>query len=377
MHRLSKVDLSVEIAGIRLRNPTMTAPGPTTRDGITLKKQAEGGVGALVAKTISVNPGVVPRPNISVLDKKRVYVGLLNTETWSDIPYQQWIGKEYKIAKEAGLPVIASMGYSASDLRKLGPLVEKAGVDGIEFSLHYVGFDYKPIIEIAKALRESVEVPIFPKLSPHIINPIEFSKELEKVGVDGIVTINTYGPCLHIDIETGRPVLGGESGYGWMSGAALKPLAIRYVADVARTVKIPVLGCGGIMKGADAVEHIMAGASAVQICTGSILHGPSIYGKVAKEIEQFMRDHGYDSIEDMRGIALKYLPKESRLKTDPPLINEDLCIGCNLCERYCAYDAVKIEETKPKKFRVMIDEGKCYSCGLCTTVCPTRAIFYW
>jgi len=172
-------------------------------------------------------------------------------------------------------------------------------------------------------------------------------------------------------------VLGGESGYGWMSGAALKPLAIRYVADVARTVKIPVLGCGGIMKGADAVEHIMAGASAVQICTGSILHGPSIYGKVAKEIEQFMRDHGYDSIEDMRGMALKYLPKESRLKTDPPLINEDLCIGCNLCERYCAYEAVKIEETKPKKFRVMIDEGKCYSCGLCTTVCPTRAVFYW
>ena len=374
---MSKIDLSVEIAGIRLRNPTMTAPGPTTRDGTTLKKQAGGGVGALVAKTISVTPGVVPRPNISVLDKKRVYVGLLNTETWSDIPYQQWVEKEYKIAKEAGLPVIASVGYSASDLRKLGPLVEKAGVDGIEFSLHYVGFDYKPIIEIAKALRESVEVPIFPKLSPHIINPIEFSKELEKVGVDGIVTINTYGPCLHIDIETGRPVMGSESGYGWMSGAALKPLAIRYVADVARTVKIPVIGCGGIMKGADAVEHIMAGASAVQICTGSILHGPSIYGKVAKEIEKFMRDHGYDSIEDMRGIALKYLPKESRLKTDPPLINEDLCIGCNLCERYCAYDAVKIEETKPEKFRVMIDEGKCYSCGLCTTVCPTRAVFYW
>ena len=93
---MSKVDLSVEIAGIRLRNPTMTAPGPTTRDGITLKKQAEGGVGALVAKTISIALGVVPRPNISVLDKKRVYVGLLNTETWSDIPYNNGLRRNIK-----------------------------------------------------------------------------------------------------------------------------------------------------------------------------------------------------------------------------------------------------------------------------------------
>lgn len=374
---MSKADLSVDIAGIHLKNPTMTAPGPTTRDGVTLKKQAEGGVGALVAKTVSVTPGVIPRPHISVLNRNRINMGLLNTETWSDIPYQQWITKEYQIAKETGLPVIASVGYAASDLRKLGPLVEKAGVDGIEFSLHYVGLDYKPIIEIAKALRESVEVPIFPKLSPHILNPIEFSKELEKVGVDGIVAINSYGPCLHIDIESGRPVMGSESGYGWMSGAALKPLAIRYVADVARTVKIPVIGCGGIMKGADAIEHIMAGAQAIQICTGSILSGPTIYGKVAKEIELFMHNHGYDSIDDMRGVALKYLPKESRLKTDPPFTNMALCTGCRLCMRGCAYDAIQIEEAGTKKFNVNIDKNKCYSCGFCSNVCPTRAIFYW
>lgn len=373
---LTKVDLSVEIAGILLRNPTMTAPGPTTRDGITLKKQAEGGAGALVCKTISVKPGVIPRPHISVSDKRSIYLALLNTETWSDIPYQQWIKKEYKIAKEAGVPVIASEGYSAEDHRKLGPLVEKAGVNGIEFSLHYVGFDYKPIIEIAKALRESVEAPIFPKLSPHIINPVDFAKELEKIGVDGIVAINTYGPCLHVDIETGRPMLGSKSGYGWMSGAAIRPMAVRYVADVARAVKIPVIGCGGIMKGADAVEHIMAGASAVQICTASILHGPTIYGKVAKEIEQFMRDHGYDSIEDMRGIALKYLPKKDMLEQNPPLINSKLCTNCRLCEKVCPYEAVRVEETGPKKFNVSIHKRKCYRCGLCVSICPT-GVFHW
>ena len=373
---LGKIDLSTIIAGLYLRNPTMTAPGPTTRDGVTLKKQAEGGAGALVCKTVSVNPGVVPRPNISVVDRRSISTAVLNAETWSDIPYQQWINKEYKIAKEAGVPVIASEGYTAEDHRKLGPLVEDAGVDAIEFSLHYVGLDYKPLLEIAKALRESVELPIFPKFSPHIVNPVEFAKELEKIGGNGIVTINTYGPCLHIDIETGRPVLGSQFSYGWMSGAALKPLAVRYVADVARAVRIPVIGCGGIMRGVDAVEHIMAGASAVQICTASFLYGPTVYGKVANEIEQFMRDHDYDSLADFRGIALKHLSQKETLDLDPPLTNAELCTNCRTCERVCPYEAIRVEETVSKKFKVTIDKHRCYRCGLCVSVCPAR-VFQW
>jgi len=373
---LGKVNLSAEIAGLHLKNPTMTAPGPTTRNGVALKKQAEGGAGALVCKTVSVNPAVVPRPNIAVVDRKSISTAVLNAETWSDLPYQEWINKEYKIAKEAGVPVIASEGYTAADHRKLGPLVEKAGVDAIEFSLHYVGLDYKPLLEIAKALRESVEIPIFAKFSPHIINPVEFAKELEKIEVNGIVAINTYGPCLHIDIETARPMLGSQSNYGWLSGAALKPLAIRYVADVARAVKIPVIGCGGIMRGVDAVEHIMAGASAVQICTASFLYGPTIYGKVANEIEQFMRDHNYDSLDDLRGLSLKYLSEKEILDLDPPIINAKLCIHCCTCERVCPYEAIRVEETKPQKFKVTIDRYKCYRCGLCVSVCPAR-VFQW
>jgi ferredoxin len=272
--------------------------------------------------------------------------------------------------------VIASIGYSADDLKKLGPLVEKAGIDGIEFSLHYLGTDYKPILEIAKTLREAVEVPIFSKLSPHILNLPEFSKALEKAGVDGIVAVNSYGPSLHIDVETAKPTLGGEFGYGWMSGPAIKPLALRCVADIARSVRIPVIGCGGVLKGTDAIEYFMAGASAVQICTGAILNGPKIYSKVDSEIKEFMVNHDYASIDDLRGISLRYLKQEPTLKSNPPSITEDLCIGCHLCERYCIYNAIIIEDAPPPQFRVLLDKQKCYSCGMCTSVCPTRAVFY-
>ena len=391
------IDISVEIAGIKLRNPVMTAAGPTSRDAEALIEAARNGAGGLVAKTIGVKPAEVPRPCIATVDRgetdclflatinNRVVRssraklvlprGLLNAELWSDMPYQQWIEREYAMAKQTGLPVIASMGYSADDLRKLGPMAEKAGVDGIEFSLHYLGVDFKPILEVAKALRESVEVPIFAKVSPHIMNLAEFAKALEAVGVDGIVAVNSLGPCLYVDVETGRPLLGGENGYGWLSGPAIKPLAIRCVAEIARSVKIPVIGCGGVTDGVDAIEHFMVGASAVQVCTGAILEGPSIYGRIVKEITEFMRQHGYASIEDMRGKALDHLPKMPlRLKRVPPTVHAELCKRCGLCEKSCVYDAIEVKDEAEPGAPVTVDEDRCYGCGLCVSVCPTRAL---
>lgn len=392
------VNVSVEIAGIHFKNPVMNAAGPPGRDGKALREVARGGAGGLVAKTISVNPAEVPRPCVVVVDRGELHFhalftlqdklvritksmlkiprGMMNTELWSDIPYQQWIEKEYVLAKEAGLPLIASIGYSVEEVTRLGPLVQKAGVDAIEFSTHYLGTDPKPIIEVAKALREVVDVPIFAKLSPHAVDIAMFARAVEAVGVDGIVAINTLGPCLHIDIEDGRPLLGGEDGFGWLSGPAIKPLAVRCVADIARAVDIPVIGVGGIMSGADAIEHIMAGASAVEICTGAILEGPAIYGRVVREIEGFLKRHGYDSIMDIQGMALPHLPKKPlRTKATPPSINEGLCKSCGICEKACGYEAIKILG-QGKMPKIMVDDGRCYGCGICVSICPTRALTF-
>lgn len=365
-----KVELSVKVAGIKFRNPVLTAAGPNSRNGAVLLEAAKHGVGGLIAKTISMKPAAVPRPCIVSVDRIKVQKSLLNAETWSDIPYQQWVKKEYALAKSSGLPVIASVGYSAEEVSKLGKLAEKSGVDGIEFSLHYVGTDPRPIIEIAKTLKESVDIPIFAKLSPHLGDLAMFARELEKAGVDGIVGINSLGPCLRIDVETGRPMLGGRNAFGWLSGSAIKPLGLRCVAQISKAVKIPVMGVGGVMNGLDAIEYIMAGASAVQICTGAIIEGPRIYGKAVKGIEKFLTEHGYESVEDIRGIALKHIKdKVLGMKAVSPKVDENKCMGCGVCERSCVYEAVKVSEGKAN-----VDEKKCYGCGLCVSICPFRAI---
>jgi dihydropyrimidine dehydrogenase (NAD+) subunit PreA len=373
------IDLSVEVAGIPLRNPILTAAGPTSRDGETLLQAARGGVGGLVAKTISVKPAEVPRPNMQTLDRgksqwllatamqnkivhlERIKVrgayGLLNHELWSDKPYQKWLSHEYPQALKAGLSLVASVGYTPEELQTLAPLVQKAGVHGIEFSTHYIETDPKIFNDVAKTLKEAVDIPVFAKMSPHVKDLTVFTKAVDRY-VDGFVAINTLGPCLHIDIETGRPLLGGPGGVGWLSGPAIKPLAVRCVADIARGTNKPVIGVGGITTGADAIEFIMCGASAVQVCTAAILEGPSVYGRIASEITEFLQSHGHDSPEDVHGLALKHLPSNTlRVESLPPTVNEEACSGCGLCNKSCIYSAIAVN---PETEKAEVDSNLCY-----------------
>jgi len=359
------VNLALEICGLKLRNPVMPAAGPTVHDGNAMVAAAKGGAGALVAKTLSVSPAEVPRPCMA-----KVKEGLLNAELWSDLPVERWLKFEYPKAKKTGLPLIASIGYKAEEIRELAPKVVSAGADALELSTHYLGNDPTPVVEATKAAKEVVKVPVFVKLSPNVLNSADFAKAAESAGADGIVAINTLGACLAIDIENAMPVLGSASGYGGLSGPAIKPLAVRCVADICRAVKIPVIGAGGITDGRDAIEFIMAGASAVQICTAAITRGSKIYGLIADEIARFMKARNYESIESFRGAALRHLPEQPmRTKAKPPEVLITRCNGCGLCEKHCVYGAARVIGGKAR-----IDPGKCYGCGLCVSVCPSRAM---
>jgi dihydroorotate dehydrogenase subfamily 1 len=354
--------LSVNICGIEFRNPVMPAAGPPVRNGAMAKAAAAGGAGGIVTKTVSVVPADVPRPCMA-----EVKGGFLNAELWSELPKEQWLEHEYQEAQETGLPLIIGIGYTADQIKEMSRLV-KPFADALELSTHYVGNDISPITGAVKAAKDGADVPVFVKLSPHN-NIQEIALAVEESGADGLVMINSFGPCLGIDIETGRLYMGSKDGYGWLSGSAIRPLALRCVFDAARAVKIPIFGVGGISSGRDAAEMLMAGASAVQICTSAIIKGPGVYGKIAAQLNDFLDSHGYDAVDDIKGLAVKkFAEHEFRTSPKVPVVDEELCRLCSICETSCPYQA--ISRTNVLK----IDEKECFGCGLCVSRCPHKAL---
>ena len=354
-------DLATTICGLHLRNPILPAAGPPGRDGAALLACAAGGAGALVAKTISTRAAQPPTPNMA-----EIAHGMVNTELWSELPPERWLEIEYAQARTAGLPLIISLGYTGAEIAELAPKV-KPFADAVELSTHYIGEDPEPMVSALREAKAALDVPVLVKLSPHGQDMGAAARLAAGAGADGIVAINSFGPVLSIDIETAMPRLGGPNGNGWMSGPALKPLAVRCVRDIARAVDLPVIGVGGVARGTDAVEMLMAGASAVGVCTAAILRGPATFGRIAAELSEWLDGHGYASVGEVVGKALTRAWPAGPLPA--PVVNNEACNSCGICVTACVYGAIHVVDG-----RVALDGEKCTRCGLCVTRCRLAAI---
>ncbi|MCK9225396.1 MAG: 4Fe-4S binding protein [Candidatus Muirbacterium halophilum] len=365
-------DLKVEILGMKFKNPVMPAAGPNVWDGDRMILAAKNGAGGIVAKTVSVIPAKVPHPNIA----KTVAGGLLNAELWSEEPWEKFVATEYKKAKSTGLPLIASVGYGKDDLAKLGPEIAKTGyVDAIEFSIHYLGKDITPVVESAKALKQGTNLPVIAKISPNVPDIAELVKAIDPY-IDALVAVNSLGPALDFDPEDVTPFLDSENGFGWMSGKAIMPLALRCVYEIRQVFNKPIFGVGGIETGEDAIKFMMAGASAVQICSIVIKEGHKAYGRIAQEMSDWLDKHGYDSVNDVKDLYFNKMQKKKTIRYNvvvPELIDEKKCISCGKCEKSCMHGAITMTQSENGKIPVY-DEAICLGCGYCTTVCPVKVL---
>ncbi|MBC2582807.1 4Fe-4S dicluster-binding protein [Clostridium sp. DJ247] len=358
-------DLKVKISGMEFDNPVIVAAGPPSRNADMIIDCVNNGAGGVVSKTISTEAANIPKPCMA--DYKNRF---LNTELWSEHSPEHWIENEYEKAKTCGAPLILGMGYTPDQIANLIPRVDKFA-DAYEISSHYVGRDITPVLNTLKAAKANTKKPIYMKVSPGIADIGEFGKALEAAGADGLVAINSVGPCFSIDIETGLPKMGSTEGYGWMSGPAIKPIALRHVYELCKAVNIPVFGVGGVSNGADVIEMIMAGAAAVQVCTQAIVEGNKAFGRIVKETNAWLDSHGYKSLDEIRGITIEKMKARTapQYNTVYPIVDEAKCVGCNRCKESCVYQAIEIKNKK-----AVVDNSRCFGCGLCTTRCGVNAI---
>ena len=359
------MDLTVNVSGIRFRNPVLPAAGPNVKDSRMMIEAFKGGAGGVVSKTISTRAASDRRPTI----RKGVCRGLYNAETWSEIPKERMIKELLKVKREAS-PLVVSIGYTPEQLEEMGRLIQReVEPDGLEFSTHYVGRSIQPILECAKSLRRAVDLPIWIKVSPTVLDIEELAVRISPY-VDGFVAVNSLGPVLDFDVENPEPLLGSDDGAGWLSGPAIQPIALRFVYQLSTLQNKPVIGVGGIEKGKDAVKFIMAGASAVQVCTAAIKGGHKVYGKIAEDMEEFLEKNGYSSIDEIKGLYSRRLKQRRVYKKTPFMwIHQDRCTGCKACITKCIHSALYMEGDKAH-----VRREYCIGCGFCMDWCVYGAM---
>ncbi|MHA1409688.1 MAG: dihydroorotate dehydrogenase, partial [Candidatus Odinarchaeia archaeon] len=252
---------------------------------------------SLEAKAGNLNPTVVSTPS-----------GLLNAMGLPNPGIDNMI-EEVKAILKNKLPVIGSVvGSTPEEFTEVALKFQEAGVSAVELNVScphekvsQIGQSCELTYNVVKKVKEKIGIPVIVKLTPNVTNITEIAAEAERAGADAITAINTVKGMV-IDIETGYPILHNK--IGGLSGPAIKPIAIRCVYEIYETVKIPIIGVGGITNWRDVIEFFMAGATAVQI--GTVLtEGTQVIDEIKTGLKKYLENKNINSLEEITGIAHK------------------------------------------------------------------------
>lgn len=287
--------------GLALKNPTILAAGVLGTTGASLKRVASMGAGALVTKSIGTEPKF-GHHNPSMIRLENGYINAMGLPN----PSYGEFGQELDIAREAGVPVIASI-FGATPEEFTTVAQGLPGADAYELNVscpHAKGYgmqcgtDPELVRAITKAVKAAVKVPVWVKLTPNVTDIKPIGLAAQEGGADAVVAINTL-KAMAIDINSGWPILGNRS--GGLSGPAVKPVAVKCVYDLYEVLDIPLIGVGGVSNWADAIEFIMAGASAVEIGS-AVYEDIGVFASVSMGISDYL-DRKSMQLEDIKGLA--------------------------------------------------------------------------
>ncbi len=301
---MRKPDLSVKIAGIALRNPVMTASGTfgygeEFAEYLDLEK-----IGAIVTKGLSLRPRA-GNPMPRILETPG---GMLNAIGLQNVGIEAFLEKKVPFLRTIRTPVIVNFfGNTVEEYAALAERIDTIPeVAGVEINIScpnvrhggiVFGTDPKAAWSVVRAVRDVTIKPIIVKLSPNVTDIVEMAQACAEADADALSLINTI-TGMAVDLKSRRPALANIT--GGLSGPAVKPIALRMVWQVARAVKLPVIGIGGITSGTDALEFILAGATAVQVGTANFM-SPGASQRIAEEMEKWLRENGVADVKELIG----------------------------------------------------------------------------
>lgn len=358
------MDLKTKLANMTLDTPLLPASGPFVGTAEKIIALSKYNLGAVVTKTISANVPTIPRP---FMRGEGNYI--MNCEPWSEYSVDVWKSEFLpQVKKEVKQPLLVSLGYSDEDMRYMLPLVNEYA-DGYEISTHYVGKDLTPMRETIKMIRSLTDKSVYMKVSPHFPNPVAFAEMVLEQGGNGIVAINSLGPSMKVDLATRSVPIGNKDGQVWLSGPAIKPVALAFVNNVKRAVpECEIIGVGGVETAEDVLEFLLAGANAVEMLSAALLKGRDLYGKIIKDLPAALEKYDFSSIEEVVNTELKVGELDYERKMAQ--FNTEKCVSCGICEKVCPFFAIRMPDKKP-----VADPKKCMGCGLCRSRCPRKAIY--
>jgi dihydroorotate dehydrogenase (NAD+) catalytic subunit len=295
-----------------LANPLVLASGILGTEAELLARVAASGAGAVTAKSCSLQPRAGHcNPTVLAWGSGLINaVGLANPGVEAEV---EELKRALALLRPRGAALIASVfGDTVESYARVAARIVEVEPDLVEVNVSCpnvhdefgVPFAADPVAaaDVTAAVKEAVagQAPILVKLSPNVTDIVAIARAVEAAGADGISAINTLTGMV-IDVHARRPVLANRT--GGLSGPAIRPLAVRCVYEIYQSVQIPILGMGGISSGRDAVEMIMAGATAVGLGSAMYGDGPEVFRRISHEMKALMAELGYNRVADMRGVA--------------------------------------------------------------------------
>ena len=394
-------DLTTDFCGISFKNPVIVASLETTNSPDLIRQSFDYGAGGAIIKTLTdIEDMAVLTMNSKYCimnDRGDIIKGKVprdfkfySRSGYSSTYYLDWIPHLKELGaygRERGAYLIGSAGAKDIDgWRDICRTFEDCEIPLVELNFgcphpammpgvhggSMIGQVPDVAYEVTRAVCEAVDIPVMVKLTPDQTQPVEIAKAVKEGGAAAVTATNRY-TGFAVDIETGQPRLGGPAGIG---GTWTKPLTLRYVHNIYREVGIPIAGSNGIFDHRDVVEFLMTGADVVEVGSVLMIKGMKWLPHILDRLDQFMDEHGYPTIDSMRGIAtersVRDYSDQFRQMRLHAVVNQETCQNptCNICVQMCFYEAL----SQNPAGKINVHPESCIGCELCLDVCPFDSI---